>query len=88
MRAEVRWQRNGGAEAEEHAQHIHGHVDDWDAERVEEGRRQEVQQREEPPDADEERVVDDGVRAICRAGDIIAHECGDENGAGELLLCQ
>lgn len=81
MRAKVRGQRNSSAEAEQHAQRVHGDVDNGDAELVDEGRGQEVQQGEEPPDADEKRVVDNGGDAVVGARDVVAHEGGDEDGA-------
>jgi hypothetical protein len=85
MRTEIRSERNSSAEPEQHAQRIHGNVDDGDAELVEEGCGQEVQQGEEPPHADEEGVVDDGVGAVCGAVDVVGHERCDEDGADELL---
>jgi hypothetical protein len=53
MRTQVRRQRNRRAKAEQHAQRIHGSVDNRDAELVQERRGDEVQQSEQPPQADE-----------------------------------
>jgi hypothetical protein len=49
---EVRGQRDGTAEAEEHAQSIQGDVNNGDAELLDEGSGQEVEQGEEPPYAE------------------------------------
>lgn len=84
MYAKVRSQRNRSAEAEEHAQGIERDINNRNAELVDERGRQEVQQCEEPPDADEERVVDNGVGAVCCAVDVVGHEGCDEDGADEL----
>jgi hypothetical protein len=78
--------RDGSAEAEQHAQSIHGDVDNGDAELLDEGCGQEVQQGEEPPHADEERVVDNRVCAMCRAIDVVGHEGSNEDGADELCM--
>lgn len=83
---EIRCERDGSAETEQHAQSIHGDVDNGDAELVDKGRGQEVQQGEEPPYADEEGVVDDGVGAVCGALDVVGHEGCDEDGADELCM--
>lgn len=84
VHAEVSGQRNSSAEAEEHAQSVKGDVDDGDAELVDERGGQEVHQCEQPPDADEERVVDNGVGAVCCAVDVVSHKGCDEDGADEL----
>lgn len=84
MGSEICGERNSSAEAEQHAQAVHGNVNNWNAELVDEGRRQKVEQREQPPHTDEERVVDDGVCAICCAVDVVGHERCDEDGADEL----
>jgi hypothetical protein len=84
VHAEVCGKGNGGAEGEEYAQRIHGDIDDWDAELLDEGRRHKVEQGEQPPDADEEGVVDDGMCAVVRAINVAAHEGNDEDGADEL----
>jgi hypothetical protein len=81
---EVCGERDGSAEAEEHAQGIQGNVDDGDAELVDEGCGQEVEQGEQPPHADEERVVDDGVCAVCCAVNVVGHEGCNKDGADEL----
>lgn len=72
---------DSGAEAEEHAQRVHGNVDNRDAELFDKGRGQEVEQGEEPPCAHEERVVDNRGGVVGCAGDIVTHECGYEDGA-------
>jgi hypothetical protein len=84
MRTQVGGQRNSSAEAEQHAQSIHGDVDNRDAELLDEGCWQEVEQREEPPYTHEERVVDDGGHAVVGARDVVAHEGCDEDCAEEL----
>jgi hypothetical protein len=88
VRTEVCSERNGSAEAEQHTQSIHGDVDDGDAELVDERRGQEVHQGEEPPHADEERVVDNRVCAVCCAVDVVGHEGGNEDGADELCMLE
>jgi hypothetical protein len=84
--AKVRSERDGGAEAKEHAQSIEGGVDNGDAELVDEGGRDEVNEGQEPPYADEEGVVDDGVGAIGCAINVVGHEGCDEDGADELFM--
>lgn len=59
MHPQIRSQRHRRAKTEQHAQRIKRHIHNWDAELVDKRRGQEVDEREEPPDADEERVVDD-----------------------------
>jgi hypothetical protein len=86
VRAEVRSQRDSTAEAEEHAQSIQGDVNNGDAELLDEGSGQEVEQGEEPPYADEEGVVDDGVGAVCCAVDVVGHEGCNKDGANQLCL--
>jgi hypothetical protein len=85
MCAEVCGERDGRAEAEQHAQSIEDGVDDGNAEFVDEGGGNEVEEGEEPPDADEEGVVDDGVGAVCCAVDVVGHEGCDEESADELF---
>jgi hypothetical protein len=84
MRAQIRGQRHRGTKTKQHAQRIHGDVDNGNAEFVDERRGQEVEEREEPPDADEERVVDDGVGAVGGTVDVVGHEGCDQDGADEL----
>jgi hypothetical protein len=81
VRSKVCGKRNGGAEGEEHAQRIHGDIDDRDAELLNERCWQEVEQGEQPPDADEEGVVDNRVCAVVCAVNVAAHESNDEDGA-------
>jgi hypothetical protein len=83
--AKVRSERDGSAKAEEYAQSIEDGVDDGDAEFVDEGGGDEVDEGQEPPDADEEGVVDDRVGAVCCAVDVVGHEGCDEDGADELF---
>lgn len=54
MRSQVSGQCDGGAEAEENAQSVQNSIDDGDLELVDEGSGEEVEESEEPPDADEE----------------------------------
>lgn len=84
MGADIRGQSNSSTEAENDTQGIKGNVDDGHAKAVDEGRGQEVQQGEEPPYADEERVVDDGVSAVVGTSNVVAHEGCDDEGADEL----
>jgi hypothetical protein len=81
VRTQIRCQRYRCAEAEQHAQRVHGSVDNRDAELVQERRGDEIQQGEEPPQANEKRVVDDRVGAVVRAVDVVSHEGNDEDGA-------
>jgi len=87
MRTKVRSQRDGSAEAKEHAQRVQRNIDDGDAELVDERCGQEIQQCEEPPYANEEGVVDDGVCAVCCAVDVVCHERCYEDGADQLCWC-
>lgn len=84
MHPQIRRQRHRRAKTKQYAQSIKRHVDHRDAELVDKRRGQEVQQRQQPPDADEERVVDDRVGAVGRAVDVVGHEGCDEDGADEL----
>jgi hypothetical protein len=84
VRADVCGQRNGSAEAEDDTKRIHGDVHNRDAELVDEGCRQEVQQCEQPPYTDEQRVVDDRVCAPVSARNDVTHERGNENSADQL----
>lgn len=79
--AQVSGESDGGAETEEYAQGVHGDVDNGDAELVDEGGGQEVEEGEEPPHAHEERVVDNGVDARVGARNVVAHEGCNEDGA-------
>jgi len=82
--AEVSGKGDGGAETEEKAQGIHGDVDDGDAKPVDEGCWQEVEEGEEPPDADKEGVVDNRGYAVVGARNVVAHEGGNQDGAEQL----
>jgi hypothetical protein len=82
---EVCGEGDSSAEAEQHAQSIEDGVDDGDAELVDEGGGDEVDEGEEPPYADEEGVVDNGVGAVCCAVDVVGHEGCDEESADELF---
>lgn len=84
MNAKVGGKCNGSAEAEDDAQSIHGNIHHGNAELVDEGGRDEVQQGEQPPYAYEEAVVDDGGHARVRAGNIVTHETDDNDSADEL----
>lgn len=84
VRTKVRGQSDGGAEAEENTQCIHGDVDNGDAELLDEGSREEVQQREQPPYTHEEGVVDDRVHARVGARNVVTHERSHNDGADEL----
>ena len=84
VRTKIRRQGDSGAEAEKHAQRIHGDVDNGDAELLDEGRGQEVEQGEEPPDTHEERVVDDRRHSGVCAGDVVAHQRCYDDGADQL----
>lgn len=86
MHMEVRGKRNGGAEAEEHAQSVKCDVHNWDAELLDEGGGQEVEQGDEPPDAHKEGVVDNGGYAVVCASHIAAHQASHEDGAEQLVL--
>jgi hypothetical protein len=59
VRTNVCRQRDGSAEAENNGERIHRDIHNRDAKLVDEGCGQEVQQCEQPPYSDEERVVDD-----------------------------
>ena len=82
--AKVGRKRNSGAKAEEDAQSIEGDINHGDAELVDEGGREEVEEGKEPPRAYEERVIDNGGGAGDCASDVVAHEGSDKNGADEL----
>lgn len=56
---DVRGKCDGGAEAKDDTEGIECNIDDRDTEPFDEGRRQEVEESEQPPDADEEGIVDD-----------------------------
>jgi len=84
VRTEICGQRNGGAEGEEHAQCVHGDINDGDAELVDKGRGDEVDQRQEPPQTHKERVVDDAVGSVVGAINVVGHEGHDEDGANKL----
>lgn len=56
---DVRGKCDGGAEPEDDTEGIEGSVDNRDTEPLDEGRGQEVEEGEQPPDTNEERVVDD-----------------------------
>ncbi len=75
---------NGGAETEENAERIERNIDDGDAELVDKGSREEVEQGKEPPGADENGVVDDRGDTGIRACDVIAHKGGNKDGAEQL----
>ena len=87
MRAEICGQRNGGTEREEHAQRVHGNIDNGNAELVDKRRGDEVDQRQKPPQTHEERVVDDAVGSVVCAIDVVGHEGHDEDGANKLSSC-
>ena len=84
MCTKVRGQGNGGAEAEEDTQGIHGHVNNGDGELLDEGSGEEVEQREQPPHTNEEGVVDDGVCAVSCTLNVVAGHGGHDDGADEL----
>jgi hypothetical protein len=58
VHTQIRGSRNGSAEPEQHVEDVKRDVDDGHAEAVEEGRRDEVQQRQHAEDGDEDVVVD------------------------------
>lgn len=59
MGTNVRGKCDGSAEAKDDTEGIESNVDNGNTEPFDEGRGQEVEEGEQPPDADEERVVDD-----------------------------
>lgn len=75
---------HGGAETEEDAERIERNIDDRDAELVDKGSREEVEQCEQPPGADEDGVIDDRGDTGIRACDVIAHKGGNKDGAEQL----
>ena len=84
MGAEAGGESNGGAEAEENGQSIEDHVNYGDAEPVDEGGGEEVEQGEQPPYTREEGVVDNSAGMVRCASNVVSEESDDDDGADEL----
>lgn len=84
MHAQVRGQRDGGAEPEEHVQRVERDADDWDVEVVEEGGREQVEEGGHAEDRGEHDVVYHGGVAGDGGGDHVADEGHYDEGAEEL----
>lgn len=87
MSTKVGGERNSGAEAEQNAQAIQDHIHDRNGELVDERCGEEVQQREQPPYTNEQRVIDDRVCSVSGTRDVIAGHCCDDNSTDELSNC-